>query len=232
MFEIGDSLREARQRRSLDFVQAEQVTKIRSRYLRALEDEQFDQLPSPTYVKGFLQTYADYLGLDGQLYVDEYNSRFVVGEEWEGPRRSGVRPARRNRGIETSLVMTSLVLIAIVTVVVISAWQLSGSGAKAPRSARGHRSAHVLRPKVVAFLRVEALKGASYLAVHQGGPAGRILFQGTLQKGAVEPFAAKYLWLNVSAPENVTLAVAGRRVQLSGYRPEALTVTPSGVHAA
>ena len=92
MFEIGNSLREARLRRRVEFAEAEQATKIRVKYLRALEEEQFELLPSQTYVKGFLRTYAEYLGLDGQLYVDEYNSRFVAGEEDYRPRRSTVRP--------------------------------------------------------------------------------------------------------------------------------------------
>ena len=64
MFEIGNSLREARLRQTLDFPEVEQATKIRGKYLRALEDEQFDILPGQTYVKGFLRTYSEYLGLD------------------------------------------------------------------------------------------------------------------------------------------------------------------------
>src|SRR5881275_2224549 len=114
MFEIGNSLREARVRRGVDFTQAEQATKIRGKYLRALEDEQFGLLPSETYVKGFLRTYADYLELDGQLYVDEFNSRFVVGEDAEVPfRRSS--PGRRSRRLETAIVLLVLATIAIVT---------------------------------------------------------------------------------------------------------------------
>ena len=101
MFEIGNSLREARLRRHIEFAEAEHGTKIRGKYLRALEDERFELLPSHTYIKGFLRTYADYLGLDGQLYVDEYNSRFVVGEDEAPvrapracpPRARGARPA-------------------------------------------------------------------------------------------------------------------------------------------
>jgi cytoskeleton protein RodZ len=81
VFEIGSSLREARIRQELDFPALEQATKIRAKYLRALEDERFELLPAHTYVKGFLRSYADYLGLDGELYVDEYNSRYVTGEE-------------------------------------------------------------------------------------------------------------------------------------------------------
>src|SRR5947199_10875759 len=108
MFEIGNSLREARVRRGIDFAQAELATKIRGKYLRALEDEQFDLLPAQTYVKGFLRSYAEYLGLDGQLYVDEYNSRYVVGEE-DTPLRMR-RPAQRSpppRG-ESPVILLSL----------------------------------------------------------------------------------------------------------------------------
>ena len=81
MFEIGASLREARTRQGLDFPEMEQRTKVRAKYLRMLEEEGFDQLPAHTYIKGFLRTYAESLGLDGSLYVEEYNSRFVVGED-------------------------------------------------------------------------------------------------------------------------------------------------------
>src|ERR671923_2648230 len=101
MFEIGNSLREARVRQALDFPEIEHATKIRGKYLRALEDENFEQLPGQTYVKGFLRTYADYLGLDGQLYVDEYNSRYVVDhDEPLRPRRVSPR-ARQHRRVES-----------------------------------------------------------------------------------------------------------------------------------
>src|SRR5207237_4202796 len=117
MFELGSSLREARSRRQIGIAQIEQATKIRGKYLRALEEEQFDLLPSETYVKGFLRTYADYLGLDGQLYVDEFNSRFVVGADAEVAfRRSS--SGRRSRRLETAIVLLVLATIAIVTVFV------------------------------------------------------------------------------------------------------------------
>ena len=80
-------------RRGIEFAQAEQATKIRTKYLRSLEEERFELLPSETYVKGFLRTYADYLGLDGQLYVDEFNSRFGTDDRETRPRRSSARAA-------------------------------------------------------------------------------------------------------------------------------------------
>src|SRR5690349_85235 len=141
MFEIGSSLREARLRQGLEFPELEHTTKIRGKYLRALEDEQFDVLPAETYVKGFLRTYAEYLGLDGQLYVDEYNSRFVIGEDYVDarrtrPRRSSAKPPQqRTRRTETMVVLIALAAIAILTIVVISAWT-SGGGRKPPATHR------------------------------------------------------------------------------------------------
>ena len=55
MFEIGNSLREARERQGLGYPEIELATKIRAKYIRALEDEAFEVLPSETYVKGFLR---------------------------------------------------------------------------------------------------------------------------------------------------------------------------------
>ena len=61
MPEIGETLREARMRRRIDMTEVEAATKIRAKYLRALENEEWDLLPGPTFVKTFLRTYAEYL---------------------------------------------------------------------------------------------------------------------------------------------------------------------------
>ncbi len=102
MFEIGNTLREARLRRGLDILDCEAETKIRAKYLRAMEEEQFDLMPSPTYVRGFLRTYADFLDLDGRLVLDEYESRFgayslsqEAGARSARPPRSDSGPTRR-----------------------------------------------------------------------------------------------------------------------------------------
>ena len=228
VFEIGNSLREARLRRGIDVIQVEGATKIRGKYLRALEDEQFELLPSQTYVKGFLRTYAEYLGLDGQLYVDEYNSRYVVGEEDYRPRRSTVRPQRRNRRIETNVVLVALAAIAIVTTIVISAWKSSG-GDNEPQVAE--TQAVTPQPKVVPpLLAVRAVRGDSWLAVHLGSATGRLRYEGTLMLGQTETFrGSRHLWLNLGSPENLDLRVRGRLFHLSGKRPRVIIVTPTGI---
>jgi cytoskeletal protein RodZ len=125
MFEIGASLREARARRKLGYDQVEAETKIRAKYIRCMEDEQFDVLPSGTYVRGFLRTYADYLGLDGQLYVDEYSSRFGdVPAERVTRRRERPQP-RRNES--SNAVLIALAGIVAVGVLLLAAWKLNPS---------------------------------------------------------------------------------------------------------
>jgi cytoskeleton protein RodZ len=72
MPEIGATLREARMRARIDVSEIEAKTKIRAKYLRALENEEWGLLPGPTFVKSFLRTYAQALGLDGKALVEEY----------------------------------------------------------------------------------------------------------------------------------------------------------------
>ena len=231
MFEIGNSLREARLRRGIEFAQAEEVTKIRGKYLRALEDEQFDVLPSDTYAKGFLRTYADYLGLDGQLYVDEYNSRFVKGDDDLRPRRSPPPRDRRNRRLERHMVLAAIAAIAIVTVVLISAWSSSGHGA-APVPARAPAPAAAVEATRVAVpgLSITAVHGSSYVAVRRGSASGPVIFQGTVARGQSEPFLGGRFWINVSSPENLVIRVRGEKIQVGGYRPQVVTVTPASWH--
>jgi hypothetical protein len=226
VFEIGNSLREARVRRGIDFAQAELATKIRGKYLRALEEEQFELLPAETYVKGFLRNYAEYLGLDGQLYVDEYNSRYVAGDERDlRARRSRSRP-KRSRRVETSIVLAALAVIAVLTVVVISAWKSSDGGTKTPaRAATSHRSTR----RVVPLLTLVPLRGSTHVTARRGGSSGDIAFDGTIQRGD-GPVAIRgtRLWVQIDSPENLRLIVAGHTRRLPGHRPRVIVVTRRG----
>ena len=230
MFEIGNSLREARMRRGVDFAQAELATKIRGKYLRALEEEQFDLLPAETYVKGFLRNYAEYLGLDGQLYVDEFNSRFVSGEEHEPrARRSAARPQRHNRRLETSVVLGAIAVITVLTVIVISAWKSVGDK---PRTSTRAAPA-VKAPKVIPphFL-VTALRGTTHVTVRIGSASGPVRWDGTLEVGQ-QPVAirgSRKLWVQIDSPENVQVQVRGKPVHVRTAGPAVRIVTATGWH--
>jgi hypothetical protein len=103
MAEIGAALREARLRAKLNIVDVEAATKIRAKYLRALENEEWELLPGPAFVKSFLRTYADYLGLDGKLLVDEYKLRHERPSDLDqmpiGGGFGGRRPGRAGRAV-------------------------------------------------------------------------------------------------------------------------------------
>jgi cytoskeleton protein RodZ len=78
---IGERLRSAREARGLSLEEIEAGTRIRRQYLRALEAEAFDEIPGPAYVKGFLRTYATYLGLssdDLAALAPEISSATVI----------------------------------------------------------------------------------------------------------------------------------------------------------
>ncbi len=65
----------------VDVHEVEEETKIRAKYLRALENEEYNLLPGNAYVKSFLRTYADYLGLDSRALVDLYRTQADAGED-------------------------------------------------------------------------------------------------------------------------------------------------------
>jgi hypothetical protein len=92
---IGNALKEARRRAGLDVRTVEQRTKIRTRYLRALESEDWGVLPGHAYVKGFLRTYANLLGLDGEALVDQYRRSVEGPQASPVPLGEGVLQARR-----------------------------------------------------------------------------------------------------------------------------------------
>jgi cytoskeletal protein RodZ len=98
MPEIGETLREARMRERIDVSEIEAQTKIRAKYLRALENEEWDLLPGPTFVKSFLRTYATALGLDGKALVEEYRLSYERPSEPAEPIVSSPRRVRVPRG--------------------------------------------------------------------------------------------------------------------------------------
>jgi hypothetical protein len=92
--DIGSILRETRIRDKIDITAVEEATKIRAKYLRALENEEWSVLPGPSYVKSFLRTYAEFLGVDPHMLVEEYRARYERPDELELPAFSSPRPLR------------------------------------------------------------------------------------------------------------------------------------------
>jgi hypothetical protein len=244
VFEIGNSLREARLRQGLEIPRIEAETKIRGKYLRALEEEQFEVLPGDTYVKGFLRTYADYLGLDGQLYLDEYNSRFAAAEEI--PFAQSTAPKRRRRRVESNLVVVALAAIVAVTVLVVVGLSGLGTGsdggppppattpptttAPDPGETTTAEQEAVGEPAPRARLVLTAARGDSYVQVRAGGVNGKLLWEGTLEQGQTQRFT-RYarLWLDLDDPQNLNAKVNNRRLKDFPTQPAVVLVTAKGV---
>jgi hypothetical protein len=209
VFEIGYSLRAARERQGIGLPEAELATKIRVKYIRALEEEDFDALPADTYARGFLRTYADYLGLDGEIYVDEYASRFHNADWEDEPRlaRRTPRRPRRERAIGRAVILV-LALIAMVTALVIVAWKFGNVGANSPALDKHQAHAHVLA--------LRARGSGTFVVVHRGSQNGPVLFSGKLTHGSVGPYTGTRFYIAARRPAGVRITYSPGVTVLGG----------------
>jgi cytoskeleton protein RodZ len=138
--DIGSTLREARMRERIDISEVEAQTKIRAKYLRAIENEEWDLLPGPVYAKSFLRTYGDFLGLDSRMLIDEFKRRYEgLGDPEPRPATTIAREReRRRRGPR----FPSWAPIAVVVLVIIGVLYAVGSATQSgPSSTTAHRPA-------------------------------------------------------------------------------------------
>ncbi len=244
MFEIGDSLREARTRRGLSGADVHNGIRIRERYLTALEEERWDMLPGEAYTKGFLRTYAEFLGLNGNLYIDEYNARIARRDE-EALVPEALAPKHGQR----SNVLRTLVGILVLGAAVagLAAWRLTGTSTPthqtqppaSPVSAAAAVAPVVAKPKATAaattpsFAVLKATRGRSWLQVRANGPNGTLLFQGFIDQGTTKRFAlAHTVWMRLGRPDLLDLNVAGHLVTPHSANPANLILTRAGARAA
>jgi cytoskeletal protein RodZ len=228
VFEIGTTLREARVRRKLTLQQVEEDTKIRVKYLQAMENEDFDVMPGATYVKGFLRTYATYLGLDARIVLDEYTSRLGprdVHEPFAGS--SALRPRVHRR-------RNTLLFVAVLCLLILAVLYALGLGREQAREtpptrpdALGIESASPspeASPKATASpsptatkaavdeVRITARDGDCWLRVRRGGESGEIAFEGVVAKGTTRVWEAKVLWVRIGSPAVVGIRVGGEKM--------------------
>jgi cytoskeleton protein RodZ len=258
MFAIGDSLREARTRRGLSSADVQKGIRIRERYLTALEEEKWELLPGEAYTKGFLRTYAEFLGLDGNLYIEEYNARIAAHDE-EPLVPHTLAPAHKaRRGVVRTLLGILVLALAIAG---LAAWGMGGStpnaaktGASAlqvqdasaatakPVKARAIPHAQPLpaspsaKPAAIAPARktvITASRGRCWLSVRTGGANGHILFQGILEQGRTLHYTlGPSLWVRMGRPGNVDISLGANLVRGLPAQPGNVLLTRSGPQAA
>ena len=194
---IGDRLREARMRQKIDIADVEQATKIRAKYLRALENEEFALLPGSTFVKSFLRTYAQYLGLDAHLLVEEYRAQHEPREEQADLQPFATQPPRgRERRVGGAGPNPGLVIAGVIALIVVGLAILGltagedgddGSNAseerdderRSNRGERGEKERERRGASRVVRLRVVPTE-ATYVCVDNG--KGEVRFEGNLEE--------------------------------------------------
>ena len=231
MFEIGNTLREARVRRNLTLQQVEEDTKIRVKYVQAMENEDFEVMPGATYVKGFLRTYATYLALDPEVILDEYRSRGVktseIQEPFGGVSLLGAPHSHRGRN--------TVVFVAVICLLVLGVIWILGRGrdtqpstkpgalgiispspSPSPSVSKSAKPQKTTAPVVKGQLRITVPDGESWLEVRRDSATGTVLFSGTVTKGKTKAFVGDVLWLRLGNPSVVRLRVEGRKITPSG----------------
>jgi cytoskeletal protein RodZ len=150
---VGTKLREARTRRKLSLAEVEAATKIRPRYLQAIENEEWDQLPGDTYARAFIRTYGRFLGLDGERLAEEQRRARGAARPGERLPRVDPRPRpvmrRRGRRHESSVASPRLVAAAVTALVVVALLVvgLSTGGGSSEGGNGGGPNAHRAHPR-------------------------------------------------------------------------------------
>jgi cytoskeletal protein RodZ len=148
---VGSTLREARARRKLSLAEVEAETKIRSRYLQAIEDEDWDQLPEDTYVRAFIRTYGRFLGLDGDRLAEEQRRSRGAARPGERLPRVDPRPRpvprdRRRGRRRISPRLVAAVVTALVAAALLAVGLSTGGGSDTP-AAGGSGSSQKSHPR-------------------------------------------------------------------------------------
>lgn len=241
MFQIGPSLREARTRRGLSPTDVHKAIRIRERYLNALEEERWDMLPGDAYTKGFLRTYAEFLGLNGQLYIDEFNARIAAHEEEPlVPDSLKGSPGRTS----SILFRTTGAVLVLAVIGAVSGFVAFGRGdaqrphiasaAAAPAVHHAHQVKHVATTKPIVAPKststvIRATRDRSWLDVRIGGPNGRELFRGILERGRRLHYRLGHqLWVRMGRPRALDIRIGSTAVGKLPAAPANLLLRPTG----
>ncbi len=250
MFDIGASLREARETRGLSLDDVQRELRFRERYLVALEEERWEQLPGgDAYVKGFLRTYAEFLGLNGTLYIDEYNER--IASQVEEPIVPESLVPRRGSSLLTRTIVGVFVLSFVVFAA--TAWRpgseprptvepASAATPAKPFAPLGVPVAKLDLPKHVAAApppkvakprpkqaTVRVTRSTSWFSVRIGGPGGKEIFRGFLGRGETLRYRLdRKVWVRIGRPRAVAVTIGGRTVHGLPGTPANLLLTNAG----
>jgi cytoskeletal protein RodZ len=233
---IGDTLREARMRQKIDITEIEAKTKIRAKYLRAMENEEFDLLPGSTFAKSFLRTYAEALGLDAHRLVEEYRAQYEPRDEGDlpalagQPGRSRSRDRYERRPPGRAFAIIALALVAVIVLVVIGLFSNGGSNsanttpaqANKPKPKHHHHRRRTTPSSTHVSLRITPTV-PTYMCVDRG-LGTQPIYQGI--SSTTQTFRGRHLRVNLGKT-SVTIEANGKRVPLTpSPNPAGIDFTP------
>jgi cytoskeleton protein RodZ len=236
---IGETLREARTAAGIQLDDAERTIRIRIRYLDALENEEWDVLPGDAYVRGFLHTYADFLGLDGAALVDAYDRQDVPAQAersmdapFEPPRSmDGGNPTMRRIG--WGAIFAAAALAALFIVLGITGGSSQGPKNNHHQHHRGDKQGSAQSSTTTTTTPSEAtvsLTPTGTVWVCLVDQSGKALVNGeTLTTGDSRgPFKAKDMQLTLGNGE-IQVELNGKQVSIpSAANPVGFDLTPQG----
>ena len=240
---LGQLLRQERELRDIPLDRIEQATRIRTAQLRAIEDDRLEALPAEAYARGFVRTYAEYLGLNGDDVVAIFN------EQWNRsahraeppPPQTPVSVARSSSaGLFSLWVGLACLLLAGSAVLYV----MGGSGgghAAPPPTTHPPATQPVTNPTTSSTqppppvqpagvrMTVTAAQGSCWLEARRGSASGALLAERTLAPGQAVHLHGRRVWLRLGDPTSVRLRVNGKTLKnVYPAQPINLLVTPHG----
>lgn len=240
MFDVGSTLRQARERQGLELRDVAEATRIRIKYLAALEDELFSQLPADVYARAFMRTYADFLGLDSELCVAELSSRI------EASKPAPPQPPPEPRFVLPSLNRRAMALLGglgALLFAILVAWHYGAPKERMPTTSRLGvarakktiaRQPKTRNPNPVPIpatgrLALRARGGDCWVSVRAGSREGRVLYEGLVREGEEVRVAGRRLWIRIGAPWNLEAQLDGKVLRGLPADTGNVVVTPTGL---
>ncbi len=238
MSALGEEFKSAREARGLSLSDVAERLHIRSVYLAAIEDEEWDVIGAPVYVRGFMRTYARFLGLDPEAAVARFSAAVPPGTPAaSSPRPASVAaPAERTpgEGASPSLAAILAIVVAVVAVVFV-AYEFYQYRAGAPAAipvaeATATPDADAATPLAEATAAASGtpaavgVAGSPTLAVDVTATSwlrveidGKVAYEGILRAPAAKSFSGKLADVRVGNAGGVRITVNGRALGPLGH---------------
>jgi cytoskeletal protein RodZ len=232
---LGERFRAAREQRGLTLSEVAEHIRIRSVYLSAIEEEHWSAIGAPVYIRGFLRTYARYLGLDPEEAVSAFNAASATEAPTAPPMRSGpiISDYREPRSLAPLLWISGLIALTLVGFVIYlyftpprgtqtvatsaaSPGPTAASLGQAPSGLAGSAPPSVMPAASPA---AGGLPQTRTLAIHLSAPSwlrvtvdGNVSIEGTFPAGTTKTFHGKSALVRVGNAGGVDITVDGKPV--------------------